>query len=111
MQWAEPFGLVMIEALATGTPVVATPVGSAPELVDDGVTGFLRSGILPLAGALLDAPQLDRAACRAVAVRRFSTERMVAEHVRLYEELRLGPTPRYRLISRPVPASGPRRSA
>jgi glycosyltransferase involved in cell wall biosynthesis len=101
MQWAEPFGLVMIEALATGTPVVATPVGSAPEIVDDGVTGFLRSGCLPLAAALLEASQLDRTACRAVAAHRFSTERMVAEHVRLYEELLLGPTPRYRMVSRP----------
>ena len=106
MQWAEPFGLVMIEALATGTPVVATPVGSAPEIVDDGVTGFLRSGGLPLAAALLDAAQLDRTACRAVTVRRFSTERMVAEHVRLYEELLLGPAPRYRVISRP-PVTAP----
>jgi glycosyltransferase involved in cell wall biosynthesis len=108
MQWAEPFGLVMIEALATGTPVVATPVGSAPEIVDEGVTGFLRSGGLPLAAALLDFAQLDRAACRAAAVRRFSTERMVAEHVRLYEGLLLGPTPRYRVIGRsPVPAGRP----
>jgi len=101
MQWAEPFGLVMIEALATGTPVVATPVGSAPEIVDDGVTGFLRSGGLPLAAALLEAPQLDRAACRAVAVRRFSTERMVADHVRLYQGLVRGSAPRYRMISKP----------
>src|ERR671920_1691026 len=74
MQWAEPFGLVMIEALATGTPVVATPAGSAPEIVDDGVTGFLRSGRLPLAAALLEASRLDRAACRAAVVRRFSTD-------------------------------------
>ena len=101
MQWAEPFGLVMIEALATGTPVVATPVGSAPEIVDHGVTGFLRPCGPSLAAALLDASQLDRAACRAVAVRRFSTERMVAEHLRLYEELLFGRTPRYRMISRP----------
>lgn len=106
MQWAEPFGLVMIEALATGTPVVATPVGSAPEIVDEGVTGFLRSGGLPLAAALLDASQLDRAACRAVTARRFSTERMVADHIRLYEQLLLGPAPCYRMISRPsVPAA------
>jgi glycosyltransferase involved in cell wall biosynthesis len=105
MQWAEPFGLVMIEALATGTPVVATPVGSAPEIIDNGVTGFLRTGGLPLAAALLDAPQLDRGACRAVVERRFSTERMVSEHVRLYEEL-LTAAPRPRVISRtPVPAS------
>jgi len=88
MQWAEPFSLVMVEALATGTPVVATPVGSAPEILDDGVTG-----VLPLAAALLAAPDLDRAACRAVAEHRFSTERMVAEHVRLYEQLLAGTAP------------------
>lgn len=94
MQWAEPFGLVMIEALATGTPVVATPVGSAPEIVQDGVTGHLRSDVPSLAAALLAAPRLRRAACRDAAVRRFSTERMVAEHVRLYREVLLGATGR-----------------
>lgn len=94
MQWAEPFGLVMIEALATGTPVVATPVGSAPEIVDDGVTGFLRAGRSPLAAALMQAAQLDRGACRAVVARRFSTERMVSEHVRVYQDLMSGPTQR-----------------
>jgi glycosyltransferase involved in cell wall biosynthesis len=96
MQWAEPFGLVMIEALATGTPVVATPVGSAPELVDDGVTGYLRTGIPALAAALVEATYLDRPTCRAMAARRFSSDRMVAEHVRLYEKLLSGPAPRYR---------------
>jgi glycosyltransferase involved in cell wall biosynthesis len=92
MQWAEPFGLVMIEALATGTPVVATPVGSAPEIVDDGVTGFLRSGRRQLAAALMQAAHLDRAACRAVVASRFSTERMVSDHVRVYQDLMSGPT-------------------
>jgi glycosyltransferase involved in cell wall biosynthesis len=92
MQWAEPFGLVMIEALATGTPVVATPVGSAPELVQDGVTGYLRTGVRALASALLDTPQLDRATCRAVAASSFSSDRMVAEHVRFYEKLVAGST-------------------
>jgi glycosyltransferase involved in cell wall biosynthesis len=91
IRWPEPFGLVMIEALATGTPVVATPVATAPEIVDDGVTGFLRAGTHPLAAALLEAPRLDRAACRAVAAGRFSSRRMVAEHVRLYQELLAGP--------------------
>jgi glycosyltransferase involved in cell wall biosynthesis len=105
MQWPEPFGLVMIEALATGTPVVATPVGSAPELVDDGVTGYLRPGLCALAEALLDAGRLDRAACRAVAVRSFSSTRMVSDHLRLYAGLLAGATPRRRTISRlPDPA-------
>ena len=101
MQWAEPFGLVMIEALATGTPVVATPVGSAPELVADGVTGYLRVSRPQLAAALLAAPQLDRTICRDTAVRRFSSERMVAEHVKLYEDLLAGMAPCYRVSSRP----------
>jgi glycosyltransferase involved in cell wall biosynthesis len=87
LQWAEPFGLVMIEALAAGTPVVATPSGSAPEIVHDGVTGYLRRGRLPLAAALLDAAGLDRGLCRARARRRFSTERMVGEHLRLYADV------------------------
>jgi glycosyltransferase involved in cell wall biosynthesis len=87
LQWAEPFGLVMIEALAAGTPVVATPAGSAPEIVDDGVTGHLRRGRPALAAALLEAAGLDRAACRAAAAERFHTDRMVRDHVRLYERL------------------------
>jgi glycosyltransferase involved in cell wall biosynthesis len=87
IQWPEPFGLVMIEALAAGTPVVATPAGSAPEIVDDGVTGYLRKGCAGLADALLTAADLDRAACRAAAESRFATERMVREHVQLYTDL------------------------
>ena len=93
IRWAEPFGLVMIEALATGTPIVATPVGSVPEIVDDGVTGYLRTSCSQLAEALLLAPQLDRVACREAAVHRFSTERMVAEHVRIYEDRLSGSAP------------------
>jgi glycosyltransferase involved in cell wall biosynthesis len=90
IQWHEPFGLVMIEALAAGTPVVGTPYGSAPEIVDDGVTGHLRTGLRPLANALLRAATLDRSACRAAAVERFATERMVADHIRVYTELVAG---------------------
>jgi glycosyltransferase involved in cell wall biosynthesis len=87
LQWAEPFGLVMIEALATGTPVVATPEGSAPELIDDGVTGHLRRGCSALASALLDAAELDRRVCRAEAQRRFDTDVMIRRHLGLYNEL------------------------
>jgi glycosyltransferase involved in cell wall biosynthesis len=87
MQWPEPFGLVMIEALAAGTPVVATPAGSAPEIVDDGVTGYLRRDRAALAEALVAAADLDRTACRGAAVARFDTDRMIGEHVQLYADL------------------------
>ena len=83
--WPEPFGMVMIEALACGTPVVATPQGSVPELVIDGVTGFVRADEARLADAVRRAATLDRAACRKDAAERFSTARMVADHVALYE--------------------------
>lgn len=96
LQWAEPFGLVMVEALATGTPVVATPVGSAPEIVDDDRTGYLRTDVPALAAALLDASYLDRADCRAAAATRFSSDRMVVDHIRLYEQLVSGASTSYR---------------
>jgi glycosyltransferase involved in cell wall biosynthesis len=87
MQWPEPFGLVMIEALACGTPVVATPAGAAPEIVDDGITGYLRRRAKGLAAALWAAASLDRAACRTAALTRFSATRMVDDHVRLYRHM------------------------
>jgi glycosyltransferase involved in cell wall biosynthesis len=90
IQWAEPFGLVMVEALATGTPVVGTGSGAAPEIIDDGVTGYLRSSIAGLSEALVLAPALDRRSCREAAESRFSISRMVADHVELYAELLRG---------------------
>ncbi|WP_354154740.1 MULTISPECIES: glycosyltransferase family 4 protein [unclassified Arthrobacter] len=86
IQWSEPFGLVMIEALSTGTPVVGTPIGSAPEIVDHGKTGYLAPTdqlhtLLPLAAAL------DRSHCRDRAAKLFSTERMVGNHLDLYAKL------------------------
>jgi glycosyltransferase involved in cell wall biosynthesis len=92
IQWSEPFGLVMIEALATGTPVIGTPVGSAPEIIDHGRTGFLGSRG-ELAGFVQEAESLSRAACRQVARDRFSEERMVNEHLRLFEQLLAGELP------------------
>jgi glycosyltransferase involved in cell wall biosynthesis len=87
IQWAEPFGLVMLEALAAGTPVVTTPCGAAPEIVDDGVTGFIREDVDSLAAVLPEAGGLDRERCRAEARRRFSTECMVRHHLDMYAEL------------------------
>jgi len=87
MQWNEPFGMVMIEALASGTPVVATPRGAAPEIVDDGVTGYLRIGEEGLSAAVQLAGALDRLACRKAAEARFSLGQMVAGHVALFERV------------------------
>ncbi|WP_427134154.1 glycosyltransferase family 4 protein [Pseudarthrobacter sp. S9] len=87
LQWPEPFGLVMIEALATGTPVVSTRRGAAPEIVTDGLTGFLRTGEHELASALQNAASLDRGGCRRSVEERFSSLRMVQRHLQLYSEL------------------------
>jgi glycosyltransferase involved in cell wall biosynthesis len=95
--WPEPFGMVMIEALACGTPVIGTPCGAAPELIDDGVTGFLRRDQLGLVAAIDHVDDLDRAACRAVAEARFSMARMASDHTGIYAWLqtdRLGLDPR-----------------
>ena len=85
--WPEPFGLVMIESLACGTPVVAYRNGATPEIVETGVTGFLCEDEADLAHAIANLDQLDRAACRESAETTFSAGRMVREHVELYEEV------------------------
>lgn len=89
IQWSEPFGLAMIEALATGTPVVATSRGSAPEIVVHGTNGFLGAAD-ELVGLLPRAADLDRATCRADVEARFSVARMVQGHVALYADVLAG---------------------
>jgi glycosyltransferase involved in cell wall biosynthesis len=84
LHWDEPFGLVMVEALACGTPVLATPRGAVPEIVDDGRTGFLRSTPEALAVAARSAARLDRRACREVVANRFSAPRMVRGYLDVY---------------------------
>lgn len=85
--WDEPFGLVMAEALAMGTPVVASPRGAAPEIVTDGVTGFLCETEEQAVRALERISLIDRAVCRDEAVRRFSVARMAADYERLFESV------------------------
>ncbi len=84
ISWEEPFGLVVAEAMAAGTPVVATPRGSLPELVAHGVTGFLGETDEELAEYAIRAGDLDRAACRRRAEERYSAERMVSDYETLY---------------------------
>jgi glycosyltransferase involved in cell wall biosynthesis len=85
--WSEPFGLVMVEALAAGTPVLAFPNGAAPEIVEHGVTGYLCDDEDQMAKAVIDVQSLDRAACRQAVLTRFSTARVVEDHLALYERV------------------------
>jgi glycosyltransferase involved in cell wall biosynthesis len=83
----EPFGLSVVESLATGTPVIAYPRGSMPELIRDGVTGFLVPDLDAAEVALARVPHLDRRACRAHVEAHFSAERMVDKYIALYERV------------------------
>jgi glycosyltransferase involved in cell wall biosynthesis len=80
IDWPEPFGLVMVEAMACGTPVVVRPLGAAPEIVLDGVTGYVRESVDDLAAAVDDVDRCDPCACRARVEECFSAERMVAAY-------------------------------
>jgi glycosyltransferase involved in cell wall biosynthesis len=85
IQWPEPFGLVIIEAMACGTPVIAYPRGSVPELVEDGVSGFIVDNAQEAVQAVLAAPALSRKRCREYFERRFSASRMCADYLDVYE--------------------------
>lgn len=85
--WPEPFGLVMAESLACGTPVLAFPHGAAPEIVQDGTTGFLCADEDEMVAALDRLPEIHRAACRDAAVTRFAAERMARDHETLYRRV------------------------
>ena len=87
IRWNEPFGLVMLESLACGTPVLAFPEGAAPEVVDDGRTGFLCHDEAAMAEGLRNVESFDRHVCRAAVEGYFSTERMVREHIDLFEDV------------------------
>jgi len=83
IQWDEPFGLAFIEALATGTPIISSPRGSLPELIEDGRHGFLVTGEDELVEACRKVQTLDRAECRRWVVERFSPSRMAADYERV----------------------------
>jgi glycosyltransferase involved in cell wall biosynthesis len=83
--WEEPFGLVMIEAMLVGTPVIAFARGSAPELIEEGVTGFLVNDVDEMADRIRRLGEIDRVRCRARAQERWTTMRMARDYVSLYE--------------------------
>ena len=107
--WPEPFGLVLIEALACGTPVLAYRRGSIPEIIDDGVTGFVCENLGEMAEAVERLALIDRRRCRSAFEERFTADRMARDYVALYEriiEARIIQTaPRIRAID-PMPSNG-----
>jgi len=91
IDWPEPFGLVMIEAMACGTPVIAFPCGSVPEVVEDGVTGAIVQSEDAAVAALARVADLERAACRRAFEERFTAARMARDYVALYRKVALQP--------------------
>ena len=87
IDWPEPFELVMIEAMACGTPVIAFRRGSAPEVIDDGVSGFLVDDVPQATAAVRRVSELDRTHARAAFERRFDIERTAREYVQIYRGL------------------------
>ena len=87
IQWAEPFGLVMTEAMARGTPVVSRPMGAAREVVQDGVTGFLRETVDDLAEAVGEIHAIRPSDCRQWVRERYSTEAMVDGYEEVFQRV------------------------
>jgi len=91
IDWQEPFGLVFIEAMACGTPVITRPRGSVPELIDNGVTGFIVDSIEEAVDAVHRVSAIDRQGCRRVFERRFTSKRMARDYLDIYSNLMAKP--------------------
>jgi len=87
IDWPEPFGLAMIEAMACGTPVIAWRNGSAPEVVEDGVTGFVVNSVDEAAAAVRQVESFNRARCRQAFEQRYTVSRMARDYVHEYQRL------------------------
>lgn len=87
IRFEEPFGLSVVEAMACGTPVIAFPRGSMPELIDPGTNGFLAGSVQDAADLVAHVPSIDRAACRRHVEKAFSARRMVDDYSHVYEHI------------------------
>ncbi len=98
IDWPEPFGLVMIEAMACGTPVIAFPAGSVPEVIDDGITGFIVRDEAAAVAAIDRLDELDRSEIRRQFETRFTAQRMAEDYVALYARMTAGARPLLRVV-------------
>ncbi len=87
IDWPEPFGLVMIEAMACGTPVIAWRCGSVPEIIEEGINGFIVNSMDEAVKAVEKVKDLNRILCRKAFERRFTAKRMAQDYLRLYQDL------------------------
>lgn len=87
IDWPEPFGLVMVEALACGTPVIAFPHGSVPEVLEDGETGFVVASVEEAVQAVYRLPHISRRRCRDAFDARFSARRMAEDYLAVYRHI------------------------
>jgi glycosyltransferase involved in cell wall biosynthesis len=99
IDWPEPFGLVMIEAMACGTPVIAYNRGSVPEIVEENLTGFIVEDEISAAFAVNRLPQMDRRAIRRHFEARFTARRMALDYLAAYHSLMEASAPRIKLVS------------
>ena len=99
IDWPEPFGLVMIEAMACGTPVIAYRSGSVPEIIDEGVTGFIVENQEQAIAAARSIGRIDRRRCRRVFEQRFAARVMAQRYLEVYHELADARTPGTRLAA------------
>jgi glycosyltransferase involved in cell wall biosynthesis len=90
INWREPFGLVMIEAMACGTPVIAYPLGSVPEVIQEGITGFIVPDLESAVGAVERIGEIDRRKCREHFEQHFDAERMAQDYLNIYQRLARG---------------------
>ena len=104
IDWPEPFGLVMIEAMACGTPVIAFNRGSAPEVVDDGITGFVVEDVSGAIGAIDRLGHLSREKVRRRFEERFTARRMAQDYLSVYRSLMTLTEPHLRLVADEAPA-------
>ena len=94
IDWSEPFGLVMIEAMACGTPVIARPMGSVQEVIEDGVSGYIVDGLEGAVEAVKQVENISRRGCREAFERRFTARRMAEDYLKIFGRLVAQPAER-----------------